>query len=73
MPGLSVMARHTECSDIGINTDLEESETNLEAKYQIQGGALEGLNLRLRVSSVRADAAVAEDSDEVRLIANYSF
>jgi len=73
VPGLSLMARHTKGWDIdsGVDDDLEEQETDLEAKYVFQSGGLEGLSLRLRVAHVESDQF--SDVDEVRLIANYGF
>ncbi len=73
VPGLSLMARHTEGWDIdaGIEDDLEENETDLEAKYVFQGGTFEGLSLRARVAHVESDQF--SDVDEFRLIANYGF
>ncbi|PSL13277.1 imipenem/basic amino acid-specific outer membrane pore [Marinobacterium halophilum] len=73
VPGLSLMARHTEGWDIdsGTDTDLEERETNLEAKYVFQGGTFEGLSLRARVAHVESE--IDNEVDEFRLIANYGF
>lgn len=73
VPGLSLMARHTEGWDIdaGLEDDLEERETDLEAKYVFQAGALEGLSLRARVAHVESEQF--SDVDEFRLIANYGF
>ena len=73
VPGLSLMARHTEGWDIdgAAGNDLEESETDLEAKYAFQAGTFEGLTLRARVAHVESDEG--QDIDEVRLIANYGF
>ena len=69
--GLSVMARHTDGEYTNAGNKVDESETNVEMAYAVQGGALEGLNLRMRVSHVEADAY--DDINEIRLIANYSF
>ncbi|GAA0683058.1 OprD family porin [Marinobacterium maritimum] len=73
VPGLSLMARHTEAWDIdaGIEDDLEERETDLEAKYVFQGGTFEGLSLRARVAHVESEQF--DNVDEFRLIANYGF
>lgn len=73
VPGLSLMARHTEAWDIdaGIEDDLEERETDLEAKYVFQGGTFEGLSLRARVAHVESEQF--SNVDEFRLIANYGF
>ncbi|MBV0932074.1 OprD family outer membrane porin [Marinobacterium weihaiense] len=73
VPGLSLMARHTEGWDIdaGTENDLEESETDLEAKYVFQAGSLEGLSLRARVAHYESE--IGDDVDEFRLIANYGF
>lgn len=69
--GLSVMARHTDGEYTNGGNEVDEAETNVEMAYAVQGGALEGLNLRMRVSHVEADAY--DDINEIRLIANYSF
>lgn len=73
VPGLSLMARHTEGWDIdtATQTNAKESETDLEAKYTFQTGSLEGLSLRARVAHVESDQF--DNVDEVRLIANYGF
>jgi len=71
VPGLSVMARHTDGEYTSGGNEVDEAETNFEMAYAVQGGTLEGLNLRMRVSHVEADAY--DDINEVRLIANYSF
>ena len=73
VPGLSLMARHTEGWDIDLGTEnnLKENETDLEAKYVFQAGTLEGLSLRARVAHVETE--VGDDVDEFRLIANYGF
>lgn len=71
VPGLKVMARHTSGEYTDGNSKVDEAETNVEMAYAVQGGALEGLNLRMRLSFVDADAY--NDINEVRLIANYSF
>jgi len=69
--GLSVMARHTDGEYTNAGNKVDEAETNFEMAYAVQGGALEGLNLRMRVSHVEADAY--DDINEIRLIANYGF
>lgn len=73
VPGLSLMARHTRGWDIDTATDsdAEEHETDLEAKYVFQNGSLEGLALRARVAHIESDQFA--NVDEVRLIANYGF
>lgn len=71
VPGLSLMARHTEGWNIDNVSDLEESESNFEARYAFQTGAFEGLSLRARVAHIESD--IGEEIDEIRLIADYSF
>ncbi|MBA4502737.1 OprD family outer membrane porin [Marinobacterium marinum] len=73
VPGLSLMARHTEGWDIdgALDDDLKESETDLEAQYVFQAGSLEGLALRARIAHIESEAG--QDIDEIRLIANYGF
>lgn len=69
--GLSMMARHTWGDYTNGGLEVDESETNLEMAYTLAGGSLKGLNLRMRVSHVEADAF--DDINELRLIANYNF
>jgi len=73
VPGLSLMARHTEGWDIDFSnqTNAKESETDLEAQYVFQTGSLEGLSLRARIAHVETETG--PNVDEVRLIANYGF
>ncbi|MDY6891078.1 MAG: OprD family outer membrane porin [Pseudomonadota bacterium] len=73
VPGLSLMGRHTEGWDIDTAThsDAEERETNLEAQYAFQRGALEGLSLRARIAHIESEQF--DNVDEIRLIANYGF
>jgi hypothetical protein len=73
VPGLSLMARHTEGWDIDTTTqsDAKESETDLEARYTVQGGTLEGLSLRARIAHIESEQF--DNVDEVRLITNYGF
>ncbi len=71
VPGLSLMARHTDGEYTDGGATVDEAETNVEASYTLGGGTLEGLKLRMRLSHVEADAY--DDINEVRLIANYSF
>lgn len=71
VPGLKAMLRHTSGEYTNGATEVDEDETNFEMAYAVQGGTLEGLNLRMRVSHVEADAY--DDINEIRLIANYGF
>lgn len=71
VPGLSAMIRHVEGEYTSGAAEVDEAETNFELKYAVKGGSLDGLNLRMRVSHVDADAY--DDINEVRLIANYRF
>ncbi|MBA4502838.1 OprD family outer membrane porin [Marinobacterium marinum] len=74
VPGLHLMARHTESWDIDYlgEDDGERRETNFDAKYTLQSGAAKGLDLRLRVAHANGDDAVVPRINDVRLIAEYN-
>ncbi|MCW8884603.1 MAG: OprD family porin [Motiliproteus sp.] len=73
VPGLHLMARHTEAWDIdsGAITDGERRETNLDAKYTVQSGKAKDLSLHLRVAHVDGDSAVIPEITDIRLILDY--
>ncbi len=70
VPGLSFMTRYTRGENIRRDdaTEGKEWERDLEVKYSFQ--SVEGLSLRLRNASVRSSETY--DSDENRLILNYT-
>lgn len=74
VPGLHLMARHTESWDIDYagGDDGQRRETNFDAKYTLQDGAAKGLNLRLRVAHADGDDAVVPRINDIRLIAEYN-
>lgn len=73
VPGLHLMARHTESWDIDYagGDDGQRRETNFDAKYTLQDGAAKGLSLRLRVAHADGDAAVVPRINDIRFIAEY--
>ncbi len=73
VPGLHLMARHTESWDIDFagGDDGQRRETNFDAKYTLQDGAAKGLSLRLRVAHADGDEAVVPRINDIRLIADY--
>ncbi|KPA88850.1 OprD family porin [Pseudomonas sp. RHF3.3-3] len=86
VPGLSFMTRYVHGDDIdgtkmaadspyrayGYGADGEHHETDVEAKYVVQGGPAKDLSLRLRQSFHRGNADQAEgNNNELRLIADY--
>lgn len=86
VPGLSFMTRYIHGDDIdgtkmaadspyrayGYGADGEHHETDVEAKYVVQGGPAKDLSLRLRQSFHRGNADQAEgNNNELRLIADY--
>ncbi|PSL11907.1 imipenem/basic amino acid-specific outer membrane pore [Marinobacterium halophilum] len=73
LPGLHLMARHTESWDIDYTggDDGQRRETNIDAKYTLQDGAAKGLSLRLRVAQADGDEAVVPRINDIRLIAEY--
>lgn len=73
VPGLHLMARHTESWDIDFNggDDGQRRETNVDVKYTLQGGAAKGLSMRLRVAKADGDAAVVPRINDIRFIVDY--
>ncbi|EAR62344.1 OprD family outer membrane porin [Neptuniibacter caesariensis] len=73
VPGLHLMARHTQAWDIdsGSITDGKRHETNLDAKYTVQSGKAKDLSLHLRVAHVDGDAAIIPRISDIRLILDY--
>jgi len=73
LPGLHLMARHTESWDIDYSggDDGQRRETNIDVMYTLQSGAAKGLNMRLRVARADGDAAVVPRINDVRFIINY--
>jgi len=73
VPGLHLMARHTESWDIDYagGDDGQRRETNVDAKYTLQDGAAKGLSFRLRVAHADGDEAVVPRINDIRLIAEY--
>jgi len=87
VPGLSFMTRYINGKDInGTNApansaylgeygaDGKHHETDVEAKYVIQGGPAKNLSFRLRQAFVNSNASQGEgDLTETRLIIDYPF
>ncbi len=73
IPGLNLMARHTESWDIDHSggDDGKRHETNFDVKYTLQDGAAKGMNLRLRVAQADGDAAVVPRINDIRFIVDY--
>lgn len=73
VPGLHLMARHTESWDIDYNggDDGQRRETNFDVKYTLQDGAAKGLSMRLRVAHADGDAAVVPRINDIRFIVDY--
>ncbi|MBR9882475.1 MAG: OprD family porin [Oceanospirillales bacterium] len=73
VPGLHLMARHTQSWDIDYagGDDGKRHETNFDAQYTLQDGMAKGLNLRMRLAHVDGDDAVVPRINDIRLIAEY--
>lgn len=73
IPGLSFMTRYTYGTDIdlGADSDGNERELDLEAKYVIQEGAAKDLSFRIRNAFYRADNELDNDINDFRLIVEY--
>jgi imipenem/basic amino acid-specific outer membrane pore len=87
VPGLTFMTRYINGKDIdgthmdasnigymgyGYGEDGKHHETNVEAKYVVQGGPAKDLSFRIRQAWHRANTDQAEgDVDEFRLIVDY--
>lgn len=88
VPGLSFMTRYALGRDADYSdanpvymredsngdplTDQKRWERNIEARYIVQTGELQGLSFRLRQATTRA-TAFESDLDEVRVIIEYPF
>lgn len=74
VPGLHLMARHTEAWDIDNNagSNGKRHETNLDVEYALQKGFAKGLALRLRIAHVDGDAEVVPRINDIRFIVNYT-
>lgn len=73
IPGLHLMARHTEAWDIDYTggTDGQRRETNFDAKYTVQSGKAKDLSVQLRVAQVNGDDSVIPNISDIRLILDY--
>ncbi|MBV0934692.1 OprD family outer membrane porin [Marinobacterium weihaiense] len=73
VPGLTLMARHTEAWDIDHagGGNGQRRETNFDASYTLQSGAAKGLKLRMRLAHANGDEAVLPRINDIRLIAEY--
>lgn len=73
VPGLHLMARHTESWDIDYSgrNNGKRRETNFDVKYTLQSGSAKGLNLQLRVANVSGDSAVVPRISDIRFIIDY--
>ena len=73
IPGLHLMARHTESWDIDHSggTDGKRHETNFDVKYTLQEGKAKGLSMRLRVAKADGDATVVPRINDIRFIVDY--
>jgi imipenem/basic amino acid-specific outer membrane pore len=73
VPGLSFMTRYLRGADIdlGDDTEAQEREIDVEAKYVIQEGAAKDLSFRLRNAFYRSSNAYGGDVNDVRLIVEY--
>jgi imipenem/basic amino acid-specific outer membrane pore len=74
VPGLSFMTRYTVGDNIDIvdaDSDAQERELDLEAKYVIQEGAAKDLSFRVRNAFYRADNSLDNDINDFRVIVEY--
>lgn len=78
VPGLSFMTRYVRGSDIDVGTkgayvtqNGKNWERDIQAQYVLQNGPAKDLSFRLRQATYRAEGAVGNDVDEVRLIVEY--
>lgn len=80
VPGLSFMTRYIIGSDIDardsdtglvVDSNADERELNLEAKYVIQEGAAKDLSFRVRNAFYRTDNDYGGDVNDFRLIVEY--
>lgn len=75
IPGLHLMARHTESWDIDTATtgNAKRRETNFDVQYSVTSGKAKGLSTRLRVAQARGDAEAVPRINDIRLILDYPF
>ena len=78
VPGLSFMTRYVRGSDVDVGTkgayvtqNGKNWERDIQAQYVLQSGPAKDLSFRLRQATYRAESAVGNDIDEVRLIVEY--
>lgn len=73
VPGLSFMTRYIvgDNIDVGTDSDAQERELNIEAKYVIQEGAAKDLSFRVRNAFYRADNDYSGDVNDFRVIVEY--
>ena len=74
LPGLHLMARHTQSWDVDYagGTDGKRHETNFDAKYTVQSGKAKDLSLHLRVAHVDGDKIQGVGrANDIRLILDY--
>jgi imipenem/basic amino acid-specific outer membrane pore len=71
VPGLHLMARHTQSWDIDYagGDDGKNHETNFDVQYTLQDGVAKGLNLRMRLAHAEGDTVPR--INDLRLIAEY--
>lgn len=75
IPGLHLMARHTEAWDIDTTTtgNAKRRETNFDVKYAVTSGKAKGLNTRVRLAHATGDAVAVPRISDIRLIVDYPF
>jgi len=74
IPGLHLMARHTQSWDVdtATDTDAKRHETNFDAKYTVQSGKAKDLSVQLRVAHINGDLIQGiRRVNDVRLIVDY--
>ncbi len=79
VPGLSFMTRYVRGSDVDVDNGIggyvtqngKNWERDIQAQYVLQNGPAKDLSFRLRQATYRAEGAVGNDVDEVRLIVEY--
>jgi imipenem/basic amino acid-specific outer membrane pore len=72
--GLSFMTRYVSGSNIDMgagNSDAEEREWDMEAKYVFQEGPAKDLSLRVRQAFYNATNGLDNDLSDTRLIVEY--
>ncbi|WP_434458158.1 OprD family porin [Stutzerimonas urumqiensis] len=74
VPGLSFMTRYVSGSNIEMgagNSDAEEREWDIEAKYVLQNGPAKDLSFRVRQAFYNATNGLDNDLSDTRLIIEY--